>query len=142
MRKHPQPDLNTTDGVTLRRILAFLLDGVLIGVLGLPFILLGPVAGDLITLLFLGVYVLIGLVYALLLEGLLGYTPGKYLFGLVVVKSDGSQCTITASVIRNLAWIIDALPTLNLVAMVSIYLTEKDQRVGDLVADTVVAKQR
>lgn len=142
MRKHPQPDLNTTDGVTLRRILAFLLDGVLIGVLGLPFILLGPVAGDLITLLFLGVYVLIGLVYALLLEGLLGYTPGKYLFGLVVVKSDGSQCTITASVIRNLAWIIDTLPTLNLVAMVSIYLTEKDQRVGDLVADTVVAKQR
>jgi len=142
MRKHPQPDLNTTDGVTLRRILAFLLDGVLIGVLGLPFILLGPVAGDLITLLFLGVYVLIGLIYALLLEGLLGYTPGKYLFGLVVVKSDGSQCTITASVIRNLAWIIDALPTLNLVAMVSIYLTEKDQRVGDLVADTVVAKQR
>ena len=142
MRKHPQPDLNTTDGVTLRRILAFLLDGVLIGVLGLPFILLGPVAGDLITLLFLGVYVLIGLVYALLLEGLLGYTPGKYLFGLVVGKSDGSQCTITASVIRSLAWIIDALPTLNLVAMVSIYLTEKDQRVGDLVADTVVAKQR
>lgn len=142
MRKHPQPDLSTTDGVTLRRILAFLLDGVLIGVLGLPFILLGPVAGDLITLLFLRVYVLIGLVYALLLEGLLGYTPGKYLFGLVVVKSDGSQCTITASVIRNLAWIIDALPTLNLVAMVSIYLTEKDQRVGDLVADTVVAKQR
>ena len=142
MRKHPQPDLDTTDGVTLRRILAFLLDGVLIGVLGLPFILLGPVAGDLITLLFLSVYVLIGLVYALLLEGLLGYTPGKYLFGLVVVKSDGSQCTITASVIRNLAWIIDTLPTLNLVAMVSIYLTEKDQRVGDLVADTVVAKQR
>ena len=142
MRKHPQPDLSTTDGVTLRRILAFLLDGVLIGVLGLPFILLGPVAGDLITLLFLGVYVLIGLVYALLLEGLLGYTPGKYLFGLAVVKSDGSQCTITASVIRNLAWIIDTLPTLNLVAMVSIYLTEKDQRVGDLVADTVVAKQR
>ena len=126
----------------MRRILAFLLDGVLIGVLGLPFILLGPVAGDLITLLFLSVYVLIGLVYALLLEGLLGYTPGKYLFGLVVVKSDGSQCTITASVIRNLAWIIDTLPTLNLVAMVSIYLTEKDQRVGDLVADTVVAKQR
>ena len=142
MRKHPQPDLSTTDGVTVRRILAFLLDGVLIGVLGLPFILLGSVAGDLITLLFLGVYVLIGLVYALLLEGLLGYTPGKYLFGLVVVKSDGSQCTITASVIRNLAWIIDALPTLNLVAMVSIYLTDKDQRVGDLVADTVVAKQR
>ncbi|RJX49037.1 RDD family protein [Halonotius pteroides] len=142
MRKHPKPDLNTTDGVTLRRILAFFVDGVLIGVLGVPFILLGPVAGDLITLLFLSVYVLVGLIYALLLEGLLGYTPGKYLFGLVVVKSDGSQCTIPASMLRNLAWIIDALPTLNLVAMISIYLTDKDQRVGDLVADTIVAKQR
>jgi uncharacterized RDD family membrane protein YckC len=45
-------------------------------------------------------------------------------------------------VLRNLAWIVDVLPTLNLVAMISIYLTDENQRVGDLVANTVVAKQR
>lgn len=142
MRKHPQPDLSTNDEVTLRRILAFLFDSVLIGVIGLPFILLGQFVGDLATLLLFGVYILLALAYALLLEGLVGYTPAKYLFGLVVVKSDGSNCTIPASVLRNLAWIVDALPTLNLVAMVSIYLTDKNQRVGDLVANTVVAKQQ
>lgn len=141
MRKHPQPDLSTTGGVTVQRILAFLLDSVLIGILGLPFGLLGRFVGDLATLLLLGIYVMLGLVYALLLEGLIGYTPGKALLGLVVVRSDGSPCTIPASVFRNLAWIIDVLPTLNLVAMISIALTEKNQRVGDLVADTVVVKQ-
>ncbi len=142
MHTHPQPDLGTTDGVTVQRILAFLLDSVLIGVIGLPFMLLGSFVGDLAALLLLSVYVVLALSYALLLEGLVGYTPGKYLFGLVVVKSDGSQCTVPASVLRNLAWIVDALPTLNLVAMISIYLTDENQRVGDLVANTVVAKQQ
>ena len=142
MRKHPQPNLGSTGTVTIQRILAFLLDSVLIGVIGLPFMLVGTFVGDLAALLLLSAYVVLALGYALLLEGLLGYTPGKYLFGLVVVKSDGSQCTIPASLLRNLAWIVDVLPTLNLVAMVSIYLTDDNQRVGDLVANTVVAKQQ
>jgi len=142
MRKHPQPNLGSTGTVTIQRILAFLLDSVLIGVIGLPFMLVGTFVGDLATLLLLSAYVVLALGYALLLEGLLGYTPGKYLFGLVVVKSDGSQCTIPASLLRNLAWIVDVLPTLNLVAMISIYLTDDNQRVGDLVANTVVAKQQ
>jgi uncharacterized RDD family membrane protein YckC len=142
MRKHPQPNLSSTGTVTIQRILAFLLDSVLIGVIGLPFMLVGSFVGDLAALLLLSLYVVLALVYALLLEGLLGYTPGKYLFGLVVVKSDGSQCTIPASLLRNLAWLVDALPTLNLVAMISIYLTDDNQRVGDLVANTVVAKQQ
>lgn len=142
MRKHPQPNLGSTGTVTIQRILAFLLDSVLIGVIGIPFMLVGTFVGDLAALLLLSAYVVFGLGYALLLEGLLGYTPGKYLFGLVVVKSDGSQCTIPASLLRNLAWIVDVLPTLNLVAMISIYLTDDNQRVGDLVANTVVAKQQ
>ena len=142
MRKHPQPNLGSTGTVTIQRILAFLLDSVLIGVIGIPFMLVGTFVGDLAALLLLSAYVVLALGYALLLEGLLGYTPGKYLFGLVVVKSDGSQCTIPASLLRNLAWLVDALPTLNLVAMISIYLTDDNQRVGDLVANTVVAKQQ
>jgi uncharacterized RDD family membrane protein YckC len=39
-------------------------------------------------------------------------------------------------------WIDDALPTLNLIAMVLILLPDDNQRVGDLVADTVVVKQQ
>lgn len=84
----------------------------------------------------------VSIVYGFLLEGLYGYTPGKYLLGLVVVKSDGSNYTIGASTLRNLLWLVDSLPTLNLVAIAMIFLTDENQRVGDLVADTVVVRQR
>lgn len=142
VKRHPQPDLGTTDGVTLRRILAFVVDSLLLGIVGLPFTVATTMVGDTASLLLFGVYILFALVYALLLEGMIGYTPGKYLLGLVVVKSDGSNCTIPASLLRNLAWLIDSLPTLNLVAIVSIYITDADQRVGDIIADTVVVRQR
>ncbi|MFC7323651.1 RDD family protein [Halorubrum rutilum] len=124
------------------RVGAFLIDSILMGLLWVPVILAGATPGDigLLALTFTGLAAT--LVYGFLLEGLYGYTPGKYLLGLVVVKSDGSNCTIGASVLRNLLWIVDALPTFNLVAMVSILLTDDNQRVGDLVADTVVVKQQ
>jgi uncharacterized RDD family membrane protein YckC len=94
----------------------------------------------LLLLVFVGVVAM--LFYGFLLEGLYGDTPGKYLLGLVVVKSSGSNCTVGASILRNLLWIIDALPTANLVAMVLILVTDDNQRVGDLIADTVVVKQQ
>ncbi|WP_459880258.1 RDD family protein [Halorubrum gandharaense] len=77
-----------------------------------------------------------------MLEGLYGYTPGKYLLGLVVIKSDGSNCTLGASIVRNPLWVVDTLPTGNIVAMVLILVTDENQRVGDLVVDTVVVKQQ
>ena len=142
MERFPQPKLTTTGDVTLQRIVAYLVDSILIGVVGVPFALaasvLGNTAGILLTLAGLAVI----LVYVFLLEGLIGYTPGKYLLGLVVVKSDGSRCTVGAALIRNLAWVIDMLPGVNLVAIASIYLTDNHQRVGDLLADTLVVKQR
>ncbi|MFQ3475002.1 RDD family protein [Halonotius sp. F2-221B] len=142
MERFPQPKLTTSGDVTLQRIVAYLVDSILIGVVGIPFALvasvLGNTAGILLTLAGLAVI----LVYVFLLEGLIGYTPGKYLLGLVVVKSDGSRCTVGAALIRNLAWVIDMLPGVNLVALASIYLTDNHQRVGDLLADTLVVKQR
>lgn len=142
MERFPQPKLTTTGDVTLQRIVAYLVDSILIGVVGIPFALaasvLGNTAGILLTLAGLAVI----LVYVFLLEGLIGYTPGKYLLGLVVVKSDGSRCTVGAALIRNLAWFIDMLPGVNLVAIASIYLTDNHQRVGDLLADTLVVKQQ
>ncbi|WP_440765550.1 RDD family protein [Natronorubrum sp. DTA7] len=142
MEKHPAPQLGTNGDVIGQRILAFLLDGLIMGLLGGVVIGLGAILGD-IAFLFLSLISFVGvLVYAFLLEGLYGYTPGKYVLGLVVVKSDGSDCTIGASILRNLLWLIDSLPAFNLVAMVLILLTDENQRVGDLVADTIVVKQR
>ncbi|WP_231754606.1 RDD family protein [Halapricum sp. CBA1109] len=49
--------------------------------------------------------------YFFLLEGLWdGYTVGKKVFGIKVVKEDGSECGVGTSFIRNLLRIIDYLP--------------------------------
>ncbi|MFC6614263.1 RDD family protein [Halopenitus salinus] len=141
MEKHPQPQLGTTGDVILHRILAFFIDGILVGLLWGGVVFVGSALGDIafLVLALLGAVAI--LIYVFLLEGLYGYTPGKYLLGLVVVKSDGSNCTIGASILRNLLWIVDSLPTANIVAMVLILFTDDNQRVGDLVADTIVVKR-
>jgi uncharacterized RDD family membrane protein YckC len=68
-----------------------------------------------------------------------GFARVHALVGLVV-NSDGSNCAVGASILRNLLWVVDALPAANLVAMVLIPGTDNNQRVGDLVADTVVVR--
>lgn len=142
MKKHPTPKLGTSGGVIWHRVLAYVIDSVLMGLIWGMVILAGTALDDTGSLLLVFVGMVAMLVYGFLLEGLYGYTPGKYLLGLVVVKSDGSNCTVGASILRNLLWIVDALPTANLVAMVLILGTDDDQRVGDLVADTVVVKRQ
>ncbi|GAB7009054.1 RDD family protein [Halorubrum trueperi] len=142
MEKHPEPQLGTNGSVTWHRVGAFLIDSLLMGVIWVPVILVGAAVGDMVALVFIFAGLVATVVYGFLLEGLYGYTPGKYLLGLVVIKSDGSRCSIGASILRNLLWIVDSLPTFNLVAMVSILVTDDNQRVGDLVADTVVVKQQ
>lgn len=142
MKKHPTPKLGTSGDVIWHRVLAYVIDSVLMGLIWGVAVIAGTALGDTASLLLVLVGVVATLVYGFLLEGLYGYTPGKYLLGLVVVKLDGSNCTVGASILRNLLWIVDALPTANLVAMVLILVTDDNQRVGDLVADTVVVKQQ
>jgi len=142
MKKHPTPKLGTSGDVIWHRVLAYVIDSVLMGLIWGVAVIAGTALGDTGFLLLVFVGVVATLVYGFLLEGLYGYTPGKYLLGLVVVTSDGSNCTVGASILRNLLWIVDALPTANLVAMVLILVTDDNQRVGDLIADTVVVKQQ
>lgn len=142
MKKHPTPKLGTSGDVIWHRVLAYVVDSVLIGLIWAVAVIAGTALGDTGFLLLVFVGVVATVVYGFVLEGFYGYTPGRYLLGLVVVTSDGSNCTVGASILRNLLWIVDALPTANLVAMVLILVTDDNQRVGDLVADTVVVKQR
>ncbi|RKD95352.1 RDD family protein [Halopiger aswanensis] len=101
MEKYPAPRLGTNGDVIGQRILAFLVDSLLVGLIWGVFVGFGTLLGDVIGALALLVGFAVTIVYAFLLEGLYGYTPGKYLLGLVVVKSDGSNCTIGASILRN-----------------------------------------
>ncbi len=134
--------MGTSGDVIWLRVLAYVIDAVPITTILAAPIFIWSAFGDIGFLVASIVGFVAIFVYVFLLEGLYGYTPGKYILGLVVVKSDGSNCTISASILRNLLWLVDQLPGFNLLGMVLILLTDDNQRVGDLVADTVVVKQQ
>lgn len=67
-----------------------------------------------------------------------GATPGKKAVGLRVVNEHGLPVSFQTSLIRNVFLLIDILPILGCVAMGSILLTARRQRLGDLVARTLV----
>lgn len=92
----------------------------------------------LFTLIF---FFLGGFLYHSLLEGLLGQTLGKKLCGIRVLKADFTPCGPGAGFLRNLLRIVDAF-FYYLVAAVSLAGTFKWQRVGDMVAETVVVRQK
>ena len=71
-----------------------------------------------------------------------GRTPGKRMSGLRVVRSSGRPVDVTASVIRNAMRLIDGLALSYLPTIVSILVTQRNQRLGDLAADTVVIRDR
>jgi uncharacterized RDD family membrane protein YckC len=71
-----------------------------------------------------------------------GRTPGKRLNGLRVVLVGGAPIGFLASAVRNVLRIVDLLPFAYLVGMVSILVTEKNQRLGDVVAGTLVVRER
>ena len=69
-----------------------------------------------------------------------GRTPGKRWNGLRVVRTGGQPVGFVSSTIRNLLRIVDLLPAFYLVGIVSILVTKRNQRLGDLAAGTIVAR--
>ncbi|MGB1111000.1 MAG: RDD family protein [Gammaproteobacteria bacterium] len=67
-----------------------------------------------------------------------GATPGKQALGLRVVHADGTPVGWSASIIRNLLRVVDFLPAAYGFALVSMLMTRRFQRLGDLTADTLV----
>ncbi len=71
-----------------------------------------------------------------------GRTPGKRAVGLRVVLVGGDPVTFTAAAIRTLLRVIDIIPGAYLVGIVSILVSPKNQRLGDLAARTIVVRER
>lgn len=124
-----------------RRGLAYLVDlGLLGGALVVATSEDRPPLDRALTVGVLGVVV--GTVYHVLLEGLLGRTVGKAAVGIAVVREDGGPCTLRAATVRTLGRFVDGLPVAYLVGIASILLTERRQRLGDILASTVVVRTR
>jgi len=67
-----------------------------------------------------------------------GQTPGKKAMGIYVTQENGTPISLSASMIRNLLRFVDFLPFLYGFGLVSMLLNRRFQRLGDLVAGTVV----
>lgn len=80
---------------------------------------------------------LIGLAYYVVLEAQQGKTLGKMALGLRTVTEDGQPLTWGTSLGRNLLRIVDGL-FLYLVGFIVAMTNPKRQRVGDMVAKTIV----
>ena len=85
-------------------------------------------------------FFLLVLAYYLLSEGVTGLTLGKWLMELRVVKLDGKPYDPRAVLMRNIIRIVDALPFLYLVGLISVAVSQKNQRLGDLAAGTLVVR--
>ncbi|APH04000.1 RDD family protein [Bacillus weihaiensis] len=71
-----------------------------------------------------------------------GRTIGKKMIGIRVIQENGHSITLLSSFIRNFLRIIDSLPANYLVGMLMIFFHQKNKRVGDLVAGTIVIHER
>ena len=67
-----------------------------------------------------------------------GISPGKKMVGLRVVSEQGLPLSFRESLLRTVFGIVDLLPLFGVVALGSMLLTEKKQRLGDVVARTMV----
>ena len=70
-----------------------------------------------------------------------GKTPGKHILGLRVVKVGGYPIGFFDSMLRNLLRAADFLPVFYGVGLLSTFATRRLQRLGDLVAGTVVVRE-
>lgn len=77
--------------------------------------------------------------YFILFEWLMnGQTLGKKAASIRVVSHDGTPITLRGAVYRNLVRIADLLPVFYFAGLIACFMNEKSQRLGDLVAGTLV----
>ncbi len=128
------------------RCLALILDVLFISVLSTTIVklisILTLLSPGLFTAAIIILYFIISIGYGIAMEWFgNGQTIGKRVFKLKVVDEEGLKLQFSQVVIRNLLRFVDALPSLYLVGGVTALFNNKYQRIGDIVAGTVVMRR-
>ncbi|HVF13279.1 MAG TPA: RDD family protein, partial [Acidimicrobiales bacterium] len=134
------------------RFVALLIDWTVQGLLGFALLLLGiglsAVDGGVgstglgIALFFLLTFVVL-FGYPVALETLWrGRTLGKAAMGLRVVTTEGGPVRFRHAAIRAALGLVDFMLTSGAAAVISVLVTRNNQRLGDLVAGTLVLRER
>jgi uncharacterized RDD family membrane protein YckC len=72
-----------------------------------------------------------------------GQTPGKRWLKLRVIRQDGRPLTFWEAAVRNLLRSFDMMPfPFYSIGLISVFVSTIDQRIGDIVAGTVVVRER
>jgi len=71
-----------------------------------------------------------------------GRSPGKRALGLRVVRVDGFPIGFAETVVRNLVRIVDIVPGVYGIGLLSMMTGRKTQRLGDVAAGTIVIKEK
>ncbi|MGB8216202.1 MAG: RDD family protein [Candidatus Methanoperedens sp.] len=147
--------LGTEKDAVLHRILAVIIDYIVLGFSSLflsasilasivpgsatnP--IMAPALGLMTIIMTLFLAIILWIPYGIILETWRGQTIGKMILGIVVVKENGEPCTFVAALLRNVLRIIDALPQSYLIGFIFMALSEKRQRIGDRLANTIVVR--
>ena len=86
-------------------------------------------------------YGVIVVLYYILLEGYVGQTVGKMLLGIKVVREDDGEVPgLAGATIRTLLRIVDGISSY-LVAFITVLISGKNQRFGDMAAHTLVVRE-
>lgn len=134
--------------VTGRRVLATIVDGVVLAVIFWLFSALfgttsaegGEVSASVSGFASLVIFVL-AFAYYILMEGYLGQTLGKMLVGIKVVREDtGEVPGLGAAAIRTVLRIVDGF-FFYIVAFIAVLASQKNKRLGDMAAHTLVVRK-
>lgn len=72
-----------------------------------------------------------------------GQTPGKRWLKLRVIREDGRPITFWEAAVRNILRIVDMFyPPFYSIGLICVFISARDQRVGDLAAGSVVVRER
>jgi uncharacterized RDD family membrane protein YckC len=131
--------------VTGRRILAIIVDSLLIGLLLSPFTLFATNSdGSMSTYQTVSqtlTYLVVFLLYFTLLEGYLGQTVGKMLLGIKVIREDNGEVPgLGSAALRTVLRLIDGIFGY-LVGFIAVMASAKRQRLGDMAAHTLVVRK-
>jgi len=136
------------------RFIAILVDYL---IWGFVFLILGIVAAIIIPALHffggvsanwaIGIFVLIVFLlqwgYFALFEAFgNGRTPGKRVARIRVIHQSGRGINFVEALARNLVRFVDYFPSFYAVGLVAIFLSRRNQRLGDMVAGTLVVRDR
>lgn len=128
----------------LIRLVSLVIDSIILGIIALALVIVTGIqfvssATSPTPWTFNILFFLIYIGYYTYLEGTRGQTVGKMVTKIKVVREEGGEIDISTAFIRNILRIVDGL-FVYLVGAILIWRSSKKQRLGDMIAKTVVVR--